>query len=75
MAVAFDTLKLASRLEASGFDANQARGAASALAEVLGEEMVTKTYLDSRLKDVQITIGGMIVALGGILIAIKFFGH
>ncbi len=73
--VPFDTLKLATKLEQTGFSPDQAKGAASALAEALGDEMVTKTYLDSRLKDLQLTIGAMIVALGGILVAIKFLGH
>ncbi len=70
-----DTLKLATSLEKTGFNAEQAKGAASALAEALSDEMVTKSYLDNRIKDLQITIGGMIMALGGVLIAIKFFGH
>jgi len=74
-AVAFDTLKLAARLEQSGFSAEQAKGAASALSQVLGDELATKTYLDSRLNEVQLTIGGMIVGLGGVLIAIKCLGH
>lgn len=40
-----------------------------------GDEWVTRTYLDARLKDLQLTLGGMIVALGGVLIAVKFLGH
>ena len=74
-AVAFDTLKLATKLEQAGFSAEQAKGAATALSEVLGDELVTKTYLDSRLKELQLTIGGMIVGLGGVWVAVKFLGH
>lgn len=74
-AVPFDTLKLANKLEQTGFTPDQAKGAAAALAEALGDEMVTKTYLDARLKDLQLTIGAMVVALGGVLVAIKFLGH
>ncbi len=73
--VACDTLELATKLEQTGFTPDQARGTATALAEALSDDMVTKTYLDMRLKDVQLAIGGMIVALGGVLIAARFFGH
>jgi hypothetical protein len=48
-AVAFDTLKLATQLEQSGFSAEQAKGAAIALSDALADELVTKTYLDIRL--------------------------
>jgi hypothetical protein len=71
----FDTLKLATKLEQTGFTPDQARGAASALAEALSDEMVTKSYLDGRLKELQLKVGAMIVALGGVLVAIKFLGH
>lgn len=30
--------------------------------------------LDSRFKDIQLRLGSMIMALGGVLIAVKFFG-
>ena len=30
--------------------------------------------LENHLKDMQIKLGGMIVALGGVLIAVKYFG-
>jgi hypothetical protein len=47
--IAFDTLKLARRLEAAGFPREQAAGAAEAIAEVVGEAIVTRDYLDRRL--------------------------
>jgi len=37
------------------------------------DALLTKSDLDSHLKSFQIKIGGMLVALGGTLIAIKFF--
>jgi hypothetical protein len=62
-AVAFDTLKLAQRLEAAGFAALQAQQVASALADTIGESVVTREYLDLRLgelrSDVRIEIAGL----------------
>lgn len=49
--VAFDTLKLAERLEAAGMPASQARDTAAALAETIGENVVTREYLDLRLAE------------------------
>jgi hypothetical protein len=77
-AVPFDTLKLAERLEAGGFTPEQARTAASALAEAAsGAELVTKTYLDDRLTVLEqrltIRLGGMLViAVGVVLAAIRY---
>ena len=63
-AIAFDTLKLARRLEAAGFSAGQAGGAAEALAETLreslGERIVTREYLDMRLADLKTDLAGRI---------------
>jgi hypothetical protein len=47
--IAFDTLKLARRLEAAGFGRDQAADTAQALAETIGEAVVTRDYLDQRL--------------------------
>jgi hypothetical protein len=47
--VAFDTLKLAQKLEAAGFPRAQATGAAEAIAETVGEAVVTRDHLDLRL--------------------------
>ena len=56
-AIAFDTLKLARRLEAAGFSPGQAGGAAEALADTLreglGERIETREYLDVRLADLK----------------------
>ena len=53
MSVAFDTLKLAQRLEAAGFPSKQAQDMASAISDTIVETAVTRDYLDLRLGDVQ----------------------
>lgn len=74
--VAFDTLRFAQTLrEKAKLTIEQAEGISEAFADATSEQMVTKSYLDTKLKEMQLTIGSMIVALGGILIAIKFLGH
>lgn len=45
MSTSFDTLKLADRLAAGGFTAEQAKTAASALAEALTADLATKADL------------------------------
>ncbi|MCX8502856.1 MAG: hypothetical protein EBU34_07675 [Alphaproteobacteria bacterium] len=73
---AFDTLRFAQTLrEKAKLTIEQAEGISEAFADATSEQMVTKSYLDTKLKEMQLTIGSMIVALGGILIAIKFLGH
>lgn len=73
---AFDTLKFAQNLrDKAKLTPEQAEGISEAFADATSEQMVTKTYLDAKLKEMQLTIGGMIVPLGGILIAIKFLGN
>lgn len=76
--VPFDTLKLADRLEAGGFTSEQARAAASALAEVASTaDFVTKTYLDDRLLAMEqrliIRLGGLAVVLTGTALAIMHY--
>ena len=77
-AVPFDTLKLADKLQASGFTPEQARGAAAALAEAVGgADLVTKEHLDSRLlaaeQRLTIRLGGtLVVAVGILLAAIRY---
>jgi hypothetical protein len=80
-AVPFDTLKLADRLQAGGFTAEQAHAAASALADVVsGAELATKqdllvtrgevkrdlVELEQRLT---IRLGGMLVIAVGVILA------
>jgi hypothetical protein len=52
-AVAFDTLKLAQRLEAAGLPPKQAQDVASALSETIGDAVVTREYLDLRLGEMR----------------------
>ena len=52
-AVAFDTLKLAQRLEAAGFSPKQAQDMASAIAETIVDTVVTRDYLDLRLGEIR----------------------
>jgi hypothetical protein len=51
--VAFDTLKLAQRLEAAGLPPRQAQDVASALSDTIGEVVVTREYLDLRLGELR----------------------
>lgn len=76
--VPFDTLKLADRLQAGGFTSEQARAAASALAEVAATaDFVTKSYLDDRLLAMEqrlvIRLGGLAVVLTGTALAVMHY--
>jgi len=51
--LAFDTLKLAQRLEAAGFPPKQAQDVASALSETIIDTVVTRDYLDLRLAEIR----------------------
>ncbi len=68
-------------LKASGVPEAQARAHALALDEALRDTVATKAdiaALEAKLREMELRIvvtqGSMIVALGGILIAIKYFG-
>ena len=54
--VIVDTLKLARRLEAAGFPAKQAADTAEAIAEAIGESVVTREYLDLRLAELKVEL-------------------
>jgi hypothetical protein len=58
--VAFDTLKLAQRLEAAGLPGKQAQEIASALSETIGDAVVTREYLDLRLGELAARLEGKI---------------
>jgi hypothetical protein len=74
----FDTLQLAQRLrDDAGLSQQHAEGAAKAIADVMSADLVTKDYLDFRLKELENTLtlrlGGMGVVLAGIVLgAIRF---
>lgn len=75
-AVAFDTLKLARKLEAAGFPAKQAADTAEALADAFGDDQVTKAHLDLKLRDLEqrmtIKLGGlMMLGIGAVATLIK----
>ena len=53
VAVPFDTLRFAEKLEAGGFTPQQARAAAEAFADAIGESVVTRDYLDLRLSEMK----------------------
>ena len=82
-AVTFDTFKFAQILrDKAKLTTEHAEGISEAFANSTGEQLATKTdikefelKMDTRFKELQLTIGGMIAALGGVLIAVKFFGH
>jgi hypothetical protein len=52
-AVPFGTLKLPVKLQASGFTADQARGAATALAEAISEGSASKDDIKDMRNDIQ----------------------
>lgn len=62
----FDTLGYARRLEEAGFTRQQAEVHANALREVIDERLVTKDYLDARLRELEyrlvIRLGTMMAA-------------
>jgi hypothetical protein len=52
--VAFDTLKLAQRLETAGLAPKMAQEVAGAIAETIGEVGVTREYLDVGLSEMRV---------------------
>lgn len=78
-AITFDTLSIAKRLKAGGFTEPQAEALAHEIQESSQEDhLVTRDFLRTELEKVEmrmtIRVGGMIIALGSVLIAIKYFG-
>lgn len=83
-AIPFDTLKLARKLEAAGFSAQQAGDTAEALAASLSEGAATtadlarveaslKSEIELSKRDLKIWLGSiMVVAVGIILAAIRY---
>jgi hypothetical protein len=72
MAMPFDTLKLARRLEAAGFRPQQAGDMAEAIAEAISK-LVTKADLQNAMRELEqrltIRLGGMMVVAVGIILA------
>ena len=70
--VAFDTLKLADRLEAGGFTAIQARTAAGAFADAMSEsDLATKADLGEAKTDLKTDIAAVKAELKGDIAAVK----
>jgi hypothetical protein len=68
----FDKLAYKDKLTASGIPEAQARAHADAMDEALRESVVTRSYLDMRLSQLTVRVGGMMVAAVAILIGVKF---
>jgi hypothetical protein len=64
----FDTLKLARRLEAAGFPAQQAGDMVEAIAEVVSQ-LATKPDLRDLEQRMTIKFGGMIIVATGLILA------
>ncbi len=83
-AITFDTHLYVKRLKEKGLPEGQAEALVQVIAEAREVDLnsaATKAdlrelelKLENRLKDLQLRLGGMIVALGGVLIAVKYFG-
>ena len=67
MAMPFDTLKLARRLEAAGFPAQQAGDTAEAIGEAVAQ-LATKADLRELEQRMTIKFGGMLLAATGLIL-------
>ena len=69
----FDALAYAKKLESAGFTREQAEIQAAAMREIVDGRLVTREYLDLRLKELEykltIRLGGIVVACTAILLA------
>ena len=74
-AIAFDTHAFIKRLVAAGMPEAQAEVLAEEQAKLIETQLATKVDLELLKHDLTIRVGGMIMALGGVLVAIKFLGH
>lgn len=72
-----DTLLFVETLQRKGFSKDQAEGLVDAVHQANPERIVTNEGLDQRLRELElrmtIRLGAMMMALGGILIAVRFF--
>lgn len=69
----FDALEYFEKLKSAGVPEAQAKIQANALREVIDERLVTKDFLDLRLKELEykltIRLGGIVVACTALLLA------
>ncbi len=70
----FDKLLYLETLKSSGVPEEQAKAHAHALDEALRDAVATKTDLQLLEQRLTIKVGAMVIALGGFLAALKFFG-
>jgi hypothetical protein len=76
-AITFDTLSSSRRLRDKGLSQEQAEAIAQELQvarDIDMEHLATKTDLRELELRMTIRLGGMIMALGGVLIAVKYLG-
>lgn len=81
-AIAFDTHAFIKRLVAAGMPEPQAEVLAEEQAKLIETQLATKADIADVRRDIELAkheltvrVGAMIVALGGFLAAVKFFGH
>lgn len=78
LSLKIDTYQVVQTLRKKGFTQEQAEGIIEVAREADLDSIVTREYLDTKLVSLEqrltIRLGGMIMALGAILIAIKYFG-
>lgn len=79
--LAIDTYKILQRLESKGYTRQQAEGFIDVLQDIDFDHFSTKSDIkelraEMREMELRLTIrlGGMIMALGAVLIAIKYYG-
>lgn len=69
--IPFDTYENVKKLKAAGFTEEQAETQTKIIAELVEEQLVTRQYLDGRLKELEyrlvIRLGGMIVVAIGVV--------
>jgi hypothetical protein len=70
-AITFDTYANVKKLKAAGFTEEQAEVQTRIVAELVDEQLVTRGYLDERLRELEyrlvMRLGGMIVVAIGII--------
>jgi hypothetical protein len=74
-AIAFGTHAFIKRLTAAGMPESQAEILAEEQTRLIETQLATKADLEMLKHELTIRVGAMIIALGGFLSALKFFGH
>ena len=81
-AIAFDTHAFIKRLTLAGMPEAQAEVLAEEQAKLIETQLATKADIADVRRDIELAkheltvrVGAMVIALGGFLTALKFFGH